>query len=362
MALKKINSLQGVDIKLPNAFAESYDNTYKIRKYGSDNLFPQQVRQFYRASPTLHKCVSRLAEHLFGEYEETGLLNAKIVEAICLDYSLYGGCALHVNYDAFGEIAVVDYVPFETVRLGEQGANGLYTQCTVCPDWSGNKTVNKRVVKPSTDKTVYWCFTSNIETRLRRMEQAGGAENYIGEILYISNTLSYPESIDAILPIVSMEIGIVNALYRDVRCNAQPSMVVSIARGDDNADQFADNLSKIQGDLNLGKIILYEYASMDEKPELLNLSPENYDQRFEQSKEYVRSKILGFFKQEVFSKIEDGSLGFSSNIIADAYTFYNFSIRPIRQKLVNAIKVIDANFDLPELQYTLNNNTGNDTV
>lgn len=352
----KMQSLAGVEIRLPNKFSEEYDKTNGFRRYGQDNLYPQQVRDFYRTSPTLHKCVDRMAEHLFGEYAGQGLLSAKIVESLVKDYCLFGGFALHVTYNLVGDIDSVNYVPFEAIRLGEQNAQGLYTQCYYCPDWEGRKTANGKRIDPKRSMTKYFTFADNVEVRLMRMEAAGGPENYGGEILYFSNTLGYPEGIDSILPIVSMEIGIVNATYRDVRLGFQQSMVVSIPRGDDNADQFAENLKQLQGDLNLGKIILYEYSSMEEKPELLNLSSENYDGRFENSKIFSSEKIHGFFKQEVFLRLESGSLGFANAIVHDAYTMYNFSLRPTRNKIEAVLRAIDPSFKLPEMEYPLDQN------
>lgn len=108
----------------------------------------------------------------------------------------------------------------------------------------------------------------------------------------------------------------------------------------------------MQGDTNLGKIALYEYASLDEKPEMLNLSSENYDARFEKSKDYITSKVLGFFKQEAFVKLESGTYGvFSAGKVAEIYAYYNFSIRPLRRKIESALKRIESSFELPELEY-----------
>lgn len=351
MADKKINSLQGVDVRLPNQFYEEYDRTNDYRRYGYDNLYPQQVRQFFKASPTLNKCVTRMAENLFGNYRGVGLLSPKLVEKLIGDYCLFGGFALHVTYSAFGEVDGCNYVPFESIRLGEQNAQGVYTYCYYCADWSGTKTANRKKINPRQDSERFWIFTSDVETRLQRMESVGGAENYKGEIMYFSNTISYPTSIESILPIVSMECGIINALYRDVRCNAMPSMIVSVPLNSANNDDFAENLAKLQGDCSVGKIALYEYASAEEKPEMMNLSTESYDSRFENSKVYIESKIVGFFKQEVFSRIESGALGFSTDIVEDAYRFYNFSLRPQRRKIEAELRKIEPSFTLAEIHY-----------
>lgn len=350
--LRKVSSLAGVEIKLPNRFAEEFDTTNGYRRYGSDNLYPQQIKDMFRASPTLNKCVTRLAEHLYGEYEEKGLLTSAIVDAVCQDMALFGGFCLHINYNLVGDIDSINYVPFESIRLGEQNPQGLYTYCFYCPDWSGTKTANRKKINPKQDVQRYWMYTDSVETRLRRMEAVGGNENYAGEMLYVSNTISYPTSIESILPLVSMELGIINALYRDVRTNCHQAMIVSIPRGDENAEQFGEQLAQLQGDTNLGKIALYEYASLEEKPEMLNLSSENYDGRFENSKDYIVSKVLGFFKQEAFVKLESGTYGvFSAGKVAEIYSYYNFSIRPLRRKIESALKRIEPTFELPELEY-----------
>lgn len=352
--MKKIKSLTGIDIKLPERFFEEYDKALNIRKFGTDNLYPQNLKDLMRAECNLSRCVNRLATHLFGEYVPVGLLDSDIVGAICDDMALFYGFALHVNYNGLGDINSVNYVPFESVRLCEQGSNGKYTQCYVCSDWAGVRTVNKKKVDPKKDAVQYNIFTTNLETRLMRMEACGGAENYKGEILYFSNNAyGYPISpADSILNLVSASIGIQNATYRDVRNGMQPAVCLSVpAGGTDDNDSLAEDLASIQGDDNLGKILLFEFNDKDEKPEVLNLGVENYDGRFEKSKDYIESKILEVYGQEAFKKLMEGGWGFSSSQIAEIYAYYNFSLRGIRNKMEAVLRQIEPSFVLAELEY-----------
>lgn len=349
--MKTLQSTTGIKIKAPDKFYEQYDSSLKIRRYGADNLFPQTINDFYNTSPTFNSCAERLASFLFGEGSDSKIINNKILKSILTDYAKFNGFALHIQYNGLGDIININYVPFETIRLREQGTNGKYTYCYYCSDWSGQTTINTKKVNPQKDRVKYFIYTDNLETRLQRINSCAG--DYLGEILYFSNTISYPVSpVNSVLNYVSAEIGLSNIIYRDVRSNFTPSSVIAIPKqSEEDYNAFAQNLSDLQGDESSFKILMMEFNSADDKPEVLNLQGEDYWVRYQGIISECKSKIVGAFHQEQFIRLEDGSLGFGSEAIAEIYKFYNFFLRGIRKEIISVLKSIDPIFDIKELVY-----------
>lgn len=339
-----------IKIKFPNKFYEYYDKSIDCRKYGNDNLYPNHLRDFFETSPTLNSCATRLKNFLYGEGTSSKIISNPILSSILTDYSIFGGFAIYVQYNGLGDVENLTYVPFETIRLGEQGANGLYTYCYYSPDWLEKATVNKKTIK-NKDKIKYWMYTDNIETRLARMTQPDYAG---GEILYFSNTISYPsEHVRAVINYVSQEIGISNILYRDVRCNFMPATALAFPRqSDEDTQELMDNISKLQGDENSFKILTISFSSQEDKPEALNLSGQDYMDRVLKASENAARVITKAYNQESFIRLEDGSLGFGSEAISEIYNFYNFQLRSTRKEIETLLKKLDPTFSLIEIKFT----------
>lgn len=346
---KQILSQSGIKIKLPDKFCENYDSSLDIRKSGSDNLWLQHLREFFYTSPTFNSCATRMKQFLFGTGTQSKIINNKILNAILTDYSIFGGFSLFVQYNGLGDIDRITHIPFETVRLGEQGQNGLYTYCFYSPDWSFTNTINKKKIAKK-DSKKYWIFTNDIDTRLRRMNEPdyGG-----GEVLYFSNEISYPtEHVRPVINYVSTEVGITNLIYRDVRCNFMPATALCIPRqSDDDNNEFQDHLAQLQGDESSFKILTVQFSSSDDKPEALNLSGVDYMDRVLKASEHAKNNIIRAFNQEGFIRLEDGQLGFGSDAISSIYNFYNFYLEPDRINIQSALKVLDSEFKLNRLKY-----------
>lgn len=351
MASKDFISQTNIKIKSSERFYENYDSNLDIRKYGSDNLYGQHLRDFAETSPSLSGCIARQTQFLIGNTKPTKLIPKKLLKAILNDYGTFGGFALFIQYNGLGDIDRVTYMPFETIRLGEQGINGLFTYVYYSPDWSEKTTINKKKVLKK-DAKKYWMYTTDIETRLRRMNE----ESYNGgEVLYFSNTLSYPtEKYRAAIPYVSTEIGVANVIYRDTRCSFMPSCALAIPRqSDGDSNEFQENLAKLQGDESSYKVLTVEFSSGDDKPEVLNLQGDTYLDRVLKSGEAAKDAIVRCFGQEGFNRLEDGSLGFGSEAIGEIYTFYNFQLDSERNDIAEALATIDPSFNFERIKYEL---------
>lgn len=338
-----------IKIKTSERFYEAYNSSLGVRVSGHDNLYLQHLRDFAETCPTLNSCINRQAQFLIGKTLPTKLINKKVLKAIINDYSTFGGFALYVQYDGLGDISNVSYIPFETLRLCEQGTNGIYTQVVYSPDWSEQTTINKKRVSKN-NRTTYYLYTTNIETRLVRMAQPGYTG---GEILYYSNTLSYPtEKYRSAISYVSAEIGVANVLYRDTRCSFMPSCALAVPRqSDGDTNEFQANLAKLQGDSSSYKILTVEFSSQEDKPEVLPFQQTDYVDRVIKTNETARNTIIRCFGQEGFIRLEDGSLGFGSEAIGEIYNYYNYQLESERLEIQEALQTIDPTFIFEKTNY-----------
>lgn len=345
--MRAVKSPTGIKIDMPDRFSEQYNASLDCRFYGSDNLYPQHVHDLYETSPTLQGCVNRLRDFLIGSSSVGKFIDHKMFHMLMQDYALYGGFALYVMPNGLGNIIGVRYIPFESIRLGEQGADGTYTYCYYSPDWGQIKTVNKKRVNVK-DAVRYFMFTEDEPTRARRFNETGK-----GEVLYFSNTVSYPsEPVRACINHVSTEVGVSNLIYRDTRCSFINSSVLAIPRqSDDDSNEFIENLEQLQGDSNSFKILTIEYSSQDDKPELIDLQGKDYTDRILKLSNEARLNIVRAFNQESFVRLEDGSLGFGSETISEIYKFYNRQIAPMRDAALVYLRKVDPDFQSEPLTY-----------
>ena len=128
--------------------------------------------------------------------------------------------------------------------------------------------------------------------------------------------------------------------YRNVRCNFMPSGMIITKKGassvrfDENGNPikedrtnedtgFSDTIVQLQGDTNATKVLEVTLESDEEKPEFVDISPKNYDKEFTVTDASVVERIYSAFGQEPWYCIRIGKVGFSGDILEDAFEYYN---------------------------------------
>lgn len=341
----------------------SYIQALGIQTYGSDNLYPQVLRDIISASSTGCECVERYADFIegngfrevpFSEYvvNRRGDTSDDIHSLICKDVAMYDGLALHVNYNVNGDIVELQHIPFENCRLLEEDSNGYMAKIVVHPDWTGKKTRNGKAILVKKEFMDYIdVFNPDKNVVLAQIDAAGGIECYKGQVLWISgsgrNIYPIPRA-DRVTTEMSTDEGLANVKYRNVRCNFMPSGMIITKKGssvnfdekgkpipDDYNDDtgFSDTIKQLQGDTNAGKLLEVTLNSDEDKPEFVDLSSKNYDKEFTVTDSSVVERIYSAFGQEPWYCIRVGKLGFSGDILEDAFEYYN-SIVSRQQRLI----------------------------
>ena len=347
-----------------------YIQTLNIQSYGDDNLYPQVLRDIICASSTGSECVERYADFIEGNgFREVGfseyVVNRRgdtaddIHALICKDMAMYNGFALHVNYNLFGDIVELHHIPFENCRLLEEDYNGYVAKIAVHPDWRGRKTRKGKVLRVEKSNVDYiHVFNPLKEVVFAQMEAAGGIECYKGQILYVSGAGRnvYPTGkADRVVTEMSTDEGLANVKYRNVRCNFLPAGMVITKKGassvgfDGDGNDitgneidtgFSDTLLQLQGDTKASKIIEVTLDSDEEKPEFVEFSSKNYDKDFTVTDASVVERIYSAFGQEPWYCIRIGKVGFSGDILEDAFEYYNSIVNRSQRTIERAIQKI----------------------
>lgn len=325
----------------------SYLSKLKMSSFGNDNLYPQNLSAITASSGTGTLCLNRYAKFIEGNgfkdvaFSETVLNRAgetadTIHHLLSQDVARFSGFALHVNYNLFGEIVEVQHVPFENCRLEEEDENGYVARILVHPDWRGKKTRNGKVIKVD-DNSVdrIDVFNPNKDVVLAQIEKAGGVEYYNGQVLWVSmaGKNTYPLALyDSVITEMSTDEGLSNIKNRNARNNFLVACMLVVKKGSPRIDgdgnevevKFieAEDLKKFQGDTNSGKIMLIELEQDEEEPKLVKFPVANYDKDFTVTETSTVERIYAAFGQELFYAIRIGKLGFSGQVMCDAYEYY----------------------------------------
>jgi hypothetical protein len=367
-----------------------YLSTLGIKSYGYDNLYPQRVSDIIAASPTGTTCLNRYARFIEGAgFSDLNIaayiVNRNqdtaddIVRRVAQDIAKYGGFALHVNYDIFGDIVELQHVPFETCRLAEDDDSGYISTIVTHPDWTGRKTRNGHRLNVSADSIQRFPAYNPIpEALAAQIADAGGIGNYQGQILWVScdgkNTYPVPKY-DCALAELSTDEGLGCVKQRNVRNNFLPAGMVIHKRSqgspdgeDDGKSQgFTESLTNFQGDERACNFMDITLDYDEDAPEFREFPVRNFDKDFTATDTSVISRIYATFEQEVFDCIRIGKLGFSGDVIRDAYNYYSSICDSERRMIERAFQEIfrhwhdtistDADFSIQPLKLIGDGNT-----
>jgi hypothetical protein len=202
----------------------------RIIPYDVDNLYPNKIKSIAQRSGTVMSAIGTLSSFISGEgfanmnaiVNEDGQTLWDILRHICNSRAMFGGFALHVNYNLLGKIYQIYPVNFEFVRWSRDLKNYV-----VNPDWFRRNRRN--------EETVYNPF--NPDTALEEMQAAGGYQNYKGQLYYwIPNK-------------------------KDWYCTTHWDSVLDDAQFEAECKLYS--LSSVQNDYSLGGYLVYPKALTD---------------------------------------------------------------------------------------------------
>lgn len=364
-----------------------YNTTLGLQTYGVDNLYPQHLMAITSASGTAELCLSRYAQFVegngFNDIQTSDIIINRqghtcddLLQWCADDLTRFGGFALHVNYNVLGEITEVQFVPFEQLRLKEQDASGYVGKIMVHPDWSGKLHRDGSVVRVSAENvTEVDVFNPDKAVVMAQIETCGGISNYKGQIMYVSRAggMNYPTPIyDSVVTEMSTDEGLCNVKNRNVRNNfltscmliARKSAYTDGSDGEDKEMISPEMLKTFQGDMNTGKMLYVEVENDEDEPKVVEFPVKNYDKDFTATETSTVERIYAQFKQEIFYAVRIGKLGFSGDVMREAYEYYAGMVTTEQRMIQRAFqKVFNLwhegvafNFEIEPLKYISVNN------
>lgn len=350
-------------------YTVSYNSAWGIQMYGDDNLYPNRQEDLIKNSPTGGTCLERYISFLEGNgfYNEDfaryvcnryGDTMDDILRQVASDIGKFNGFALHVNYNVDLDISELQYVPFKTCRLDEEDDNGYIPFISIHPDWEGNKTRRGKPVAVN-KKTIRKVYPFNpIKTVvMAQIEADGGIESYRGQILWVSvqGGRVYPTTMyDKVTTELSVDEGISNVKYRNVRNNFLPAALLMRRKGltvvtnDDGTESFEEEsddalqeeLATFQGDENACAIMDITYQQEEDIPKYQAIEGVNFDKKFLSTESSTVERIYAAFGQEPWYCVRVGKVGFSGDVLREAYEYYNSYVDNTRRIMTRAIESI----------------------
>ena len=349
-------------------FDTTYISRLDMQSYGEDNLYPQNLQRITSASGTATTCLGRYAKFIEGGGMADGgdiAINRHsnvddLLHDIAGDVASFGGFALHINYNVLGYPTEIQHIPFESCRLAEADSLGYVSHILVHPDWSGSRTRNGQRVRV-TEKTVerFPVFNPDRNVVISQIAKVGGIQNYHGQIAWFSmaGRWVYPTPIyDAAITEISTDEGLGNIKYRNARNNFLTSCMLitkkSVPKIDPDSGREIEtsmitdeDLRQFQGDENTSKMLVVELENDEDKPEVVSFPVTNYDKDFSVTDASVVERIYAQFHQELFHAIRIGKLGFSGDVMRDAYDYYAGEVTNEQRFIQRGLNAVTANME-----------------
>lgn len=336
-----------VQTSVTKRVADSVDRSLGIFPYDGDNKYPQRVENARAASGTASACVKEMKRFLRGRgYDDPALESlvvnhkgqtlAEIHELICQDRSTFEGYAFIVGYNALFEVTSIQHVPFAHCRLKYDGETMQVSQVLVHPDWGRERL---GVAWKKSDAVAFDVFTNDPQKRMAQVRACGGFQNWNGHIVYVSAAghLTYPLStFDAVMEDVLTERGIKTCKYRWQETGFMASHLLAVPRfeSDEDRNEFDENLKEFQGADRSQKIVLVEFDSKEQMPEVKPFTVNSQDGQYQWTESSVRDNIIRQFGQPLaLHAIQaGGSLGMSKEF-EEAKVLYDEKTADLRNQL-----------------------------
>lgn len=318
-----------------------------IITYDIDNGYPQRMKSLINACSTAKQSCSLLSDYTVGqgfkvpefyksiinEDENKPLTPDLLLRLSSDDKSKFRGHAFHVNYNALYQISSINYVNFEDVRIGAKENAG---KLCVHNDWYNDGTFGK--YKRKDDITVFHPFNPKPEIIDLQVEEAGGWENYKGQLYYFSEDYNtYPlSSIDEVLESVETEIESDKTTKNNLKNNFQLKAIWKEKgkfEDDIERSEFNEEVRKFLGS-DGNPICVVEVEGDGEAsnaPEITTIPNSLNDKLFAYSDEKARSKIYRAFRQPAILHSDYmGTNGYNRDQLRDSMEYYTNYTHPNR--------------------------------
>lgn len=327
-------------LKTQDSFIVSNNPSLGIQEYGEKNEYPQKVMQLVAASATGNSCLGIYSKFIIGMgFADTQIYDLfvnkhnqtldTLLREVGKDLAEFNGFAIHVNYNANYRISSIAHVPFEHCRFEKMDKETRkFDKIAIHPDWTGQ--YSNLVPFKKRDIDFIDIFKPEPEEIQRQVEEAGGWENYKGQIYYYSGDgyLVYPApKFSPVLTDMRTEEGLSNVTGRNVCSNfLTAGMIIehfTREQDDNQLSALQQQILDFQGDDKAGNLLCVQVDNIEEKPAFVPFSGENYDKAFTATQAAIPDNIGRAFMQPPILRAKDVGANFGADLMRNAYNLYN---------------------------------------
>lgn len=335
------------------------DKSIGIYNYDEDNCYPQRVMLLTNASPTAKACLETYGRFIEGGgfkdvqfykaiLNSDGQTTDKILRKVKKDLARNRGIVLHFNVTYTGKILEVNYVPFEHCRKATE-AKKLESGFDYALYYDWNKQIHNSIKKEQID----WFHEFNLDPKViaQQVLDAGGWDNYNGQLLYISEDDGYPlASCDAVIEPIYSEIQSDVSTTNNIEENWTAKGLL-IHKGkfadDEEREEFSDDIEEFIG-AEGASVIVVDVDKTEDAPEFVEIPNTTNDKTFEYTDTKVTGKIIrNWLIPKILLSVTDGGGYFNQEQIRDATMYYNSVTASERILLEETFGIIGKNFIRP---------------
>jgi hypothetical protein len=339
-----------------------YRTTWKIKSYGKNNDYPQKVLEILNSSGTGLTCFDIYTKFIVGAgFKDKTLsellLNPKehagtILKKCAKDLKAFKGFALLVKYDGLLDKSIYN-IPFEHCRLQVDELKKYTGKIAIHPDWTGINGITFKV------EDIRYLNTYNPETVKSEIKEVKGPKNYLGQVYYFTSDGDFEYPICPFDPIITdmlTEESCSTVKHRNAKYNFLPGGIIirkgikprlngdgSIDKNDKyNQDQeeSSEEIKRMQGDENACKMWVVTVDADEEKPEFVPFNTRSLDKEYTYTETSVQANIGKMFIIPPILRGVDVGYGFSSDKMAEAYSFMNSIVSEERKSIETVFKDI----------------------
>lgn len=172
-----------------------FDKSLGITRNGEDNLYPSRIERIINGSITAKAATSMYGKFIMGSgftvdmekftvgrTKNRKLTPNKLLRYIANELKSFGGCFIHVNYNANFKIESVTPIPYGYCRFGESDSQDYAGKVVVYNNW--DKRYSMKIEK--TKFKVINVFNPNPDVIMAQVKDAGGFHKYAGQVYFLT--------------------------------------------------------------------------------------------------------------------------------------------------------------------------------
>lgn len=312
---------------------ERKNGTHDYIEWGDGNRYPQYLLSLYKSVASLRAVIDGSTDFvvgdsitsevplLMGAVNDEGMTITEVVKCMARDYFIYGGYALEIGRNAFGEVASIRPLDYAKLRTTKRNDIIFYSD-----EWSGwrKKCAQYQRFNPAhkaIEQSVVYEKNTHYQT--------------YAEPLYVASLLS-----------CEVEKAIDEYHLNAINNNFAGSYIVNFNNGQPDAERMREIeeqfTEKFSGKENAGRILFSWNRGSDNATTLQKLEVDDFGDRYSALAKHCRQQIYTAFRiNPNLVGIPTDNLGFNNEEYSKSFRLYNRTqIRPVQAMIVDTFDKI----------------------